>query len=198
MAVLTGSCSDGGSVTDTIEFIIGNFTEMNKLWVRMALAAAGTKDKDRRAGEREELRLLVGKNLARLSQLDGLDSHLYTTAVLPQMLEQIVNCKEVVAQQYLMECLIQVFPDEFHIGTLGELLASCTQLQPGADVRLVLVALLDRLAAYGAKQIQSSGTPLQPAVLDTLRDGLNKLIEVLTRGLCWDSLLCLPCRLVLT
>ncbi len=41
---------------------------------------------------------------------------------------QIVNCKDEIAQYYLMDCVIQVFPDEFHLSTLETLLQACPQL----------------------------------------------------------------------
>jgi hypothetical protein len=50
----------------------------------------------------------VGKNLEYLSQLDGLDFRLYSGMVLPRVLEQIISCKDDIAQQYLMQCVIQV------------------------------------------------------------------------------------------
>ncbi len=69
-------CRAGGDVNDSISFILQNFTEMNKLWVRMQHQGP-VRDKARREQERRELRLLVGKNLARLSQLDGVDVAIY-------------------------------------------------------------------------------------------------------------------------
>ena len=45
--------------------------------------------------------------------------------VLPQILEQVVNCKDSIAQQYLMECVAQVFPVEFHVPTLPVWLQVC-------------------------------------------------------------------------
>lgn len=47
-----------------------NFAEMNKLWVRMQ-HQGHSRDKERREREREELRILVGTNLVRLSQLES-------------------------------------------------------------------------------------------------------------------------------
>jgi hypothetical protein len=44
---------------------------------------------------------------------------------------QIVNCKDELAQYYLMDCIIQVFPDEYHLQTLETLLSACPQLQVG-------------------------------------------------------------------
>ena len=59
-----------------MSFIIANFSEMNKLWVRMQ-HQGHTKEKAKREKERQELRILVGTNLVRLSQLDGVDSNIY-------------------------------------------------------------------------------------------------------------------------
>ena len=72
-----------------------------------------SRDRERRENERRELRILVGTNLVRLSQLECIDINKFKTGVLPGVLEQVVNCKDAcIAQEYLMECIIQVFPDE--------------------------------------------------------------------------------------
>jgi vacuolar protein sorting-associated protein 35 len=34
---------------------------------------------------------------------------LYQKTILPSILEQVVNCKDVIAQEYLMEVVIQVY-----------------------------------------------------------------------------------------
>ena len=60
-----------GNVKDSIHFILQNFAEMNKLWVRMQ-HQGHTREK-----ERLELKILVGTNLVRLSQLEAVDSELY-------------------------------------------------------------------------------------------------------------------------
>ena len=61
---------------DSIDFILLNFSEMNKLWVRMQ-HQGHTREKEKRERERQELRILVGTNLVRLSQLDGVDAAFY-------------------------------------------------------------------------------------------------------------------------
>ena len=68
------------------------------------------RERERRERERMELRILVGTNLVRLSQLDNIDIELYKSTVLPGVLEQVVSCRDAIAQEYLMECVIQVFP----------------------------------------------------------------------------------------
>lgn len=46
-----------------------------------------------------------------------------------QLFLKVVNCKDELAQFYLMDCIIQVFPDEYHLQTLEILLSACPQLQ---------------------------------------------------------------------
>ena len=80
---------------------------MNKLWVRMQ-HQGHTRERERREKERLELRILVGTNLVRLSQLEAMDSTLYQKKILPNVLEQVIRCRDAIAQEYLMECIIQV------------------------------------------------------------------------------------------
>jgi len=137
----------GGSVTDAIEFILQNFGEMNKLWVRMQHQGA-VRDKPRREKERRNLRQLVGTNLVRLSELHGVDVNVYKETVLPRILEQTVNCKDTIAQEYLMDCIINVFPDDFHLATLETFLKTCSQLQEGVNVKGIIITLMNRLSNY--------------------------------------------------
>lgn len=53
-----------------------NFAEMNKLWVRMQ-HQGHSREKEKREKERQELRILVGTNLVRLSQLEFVDVQRY-------------------------------------------------------------------------------------------------------------------------
>lgn len=101
--------------------------------------------KEKREQERKELRLLVGTNLVRLSHLETITVDLYKTVVLPKVLEQIVNCNDEIAQEYLMECIIQVFPDDFHIQTLEEYLRACSEMNEDVNVKNIIVALVERL-----------------------------------------------------
>ncbi|KAK9803789.1 hypothetical protein WJX73_008689 [Symbiochloris irregularis] len=142
---------EGGRIQDAVDFLLLNFTEMNKLWVRMQHQGA-QRDRDRREKERQQLADLVGKNLTYLSQLEGLNFELYQGQVHPRVLEQVVGCRDDLAQQYLMQCVVQVFPDDFHLGTLSPLLAALPQLQPGVKIHVILSSLLDRLARYASVQ----------------------------------------------
>lgn len=56
--------------------------------------------------------------------------------VLPGILEQSVSCKDAISQEYLMECVIQVFPDEYHLATLHEFLHACSGLEQDVQVKI--------------------------------------------------------------
>ena len=59
-------------IDDSIDFILLNFAEMNKLWVRMQ-HQGHSREREKKEKERMELRILVGTNLVRLSQLENID-----------------------------------------------------------------------------------------------------------------------------
>ena len=71
-----------GSVSDAVEFVLLNFGEMNKLWVRMQ-HLGHSRELERRERERRDLRILVGTNLVRLSQLESLDLPKYKAVRTP-------------------------------------------------------------------------------------------------------------------
>jgi len=69
---------------------------------------------------------------------------LFFQIVLPKIMEQVVSCRDSIAQEYLMECIIQVFPDEYHLNTLDDFLKSCRELSPNVNIRSILISLIDR------------------------------------------------------
>lgn len=143
-----------GTVEDSYKFILANFMEMNKLWVRMQhmLGDRSKEIRRQRTKERNELRLLVGTNLVRLSQLEHVTSKIYGEVILSQILDHIVEVGEPLSQAYLMDCLVQVFPDEYHIETLPILLNVCPRLRDKVNIRTILQGLMDRLAKYLAEE----------------------------------------------
>ncbi|XP_062102677.1 vacuolar protein sorting-associated protein 35A-like [Humulus lupulus] len=167
---------DADTVVDAVEFVLQNFTEMNKLWVRMQHQGPA-REKEKREKERSELRDLVGKNLHVLSQIEGIDLEMYKESVLPRVLEQVVNCKDEIAQFYLMDCIIQVFPDEYHLQTLDVLLGACPQLQPSVDIKTVLSQLMERLSNYAASSSEVLPEFLQVEAFSKLSNAIGKVIE---------------------
>ena len=170
--------ADESSLADVCEFIIGNFTETTRLWIRLSNqnGVAGQRDRVKRERERYDLRLLVGASLVRLSQLDGMTKSFYTEKVLPKILEQVIESRDTMAQQYLLDCTVQVFPDDFHLGSLQVLLSTCSQTQKTVDLRPVLINLMNRLRNF-LVQSNSSSVAGQSEVFALFRTHLEKIMH---------------------
>jgi vacuolar protein sorting-associated protein 35 len=121
---------------------------MNKLWVRLQ-HQGHSREREKRTQERKELQLLVGSNIVRLSQLVDLDT--YKNIILAPLLEQVVQCRDVLAQEYLLEVITQVFPDEFHLHTLDQFLAATARLNPAVNIKAIVIGMMDRLSSYATK-----------------------------------------------
>ncbi|KAH6634956.1 vacuolar protein sorting-associated protein 35 [Chaetomium sp. MPI-SDFR-AT-0129] len=146
--------SDGpeGNLQDSINFVLTNFVEMNKLWVRLQ-HQGHSREREQRTQERKELQLLVGSNVVRLSQL--VDLRAYKDGILAPLLEQVVQCRDVLAQEYLLEVITQVFPDEFHLHTLDQFLGAVSRLNPHVNVKGIVIGLMDRLSDYAERESQN-------------------------------------------
>uniref|UniRef100_A0A383WCT9 Vacuolar protein sorting-associated protein 35 n=1 Tax=Tetradesmus obliquus TaxID=3088 RepID=A0A383WCT9_TETOB len=175
----TGSpyAGEGGDIHDAVDFLLTNFMEMNKLWVRMQHQGA-PRDRERREKERQQLQDLVGKNLTYISQLDGLTFELYAGSVLPRLLEQVVSCKDELAQQYLMQAVIQGFPDAFHLASLDALLSALPELQSGVKLHAVMASLMDRLARYAASDPSVVGQLLERHAFEKFVESISKVAEL--------------------
>ena len=92
---------------EAIEYIHINLKESTNLWMRIG----ETRDKARRQKERNDLKMLIGENLMRISSLEGVNIRIYKKMVLPKMLELIEWTKDAMTQEYLLDCMIQGFPE---------------------------------------------------------------------------------------
>lgn len=122
---------------------------MNKLWIRVQTTPG--KEKTRRERERNDLKVTIGENLVRISQLEGCTLDVYQEFVLDKLIEIIHMKDDKISQQYLMDCIIQAFPDEYHINTLEKLLQTCAAImQNNVDIKTIFIRLMDRLADFAA------------------------------------------------
>ncbi|QLL31497.1 hypothetical protein HG536_0B03600 [Torulaspora globosa] len=136
-----------GAVDFNVNFIVTNFIEMNKLWVRLQHQGP-LREREQRTKERRELQILIGSQLVRLSQIVDDNLSLYKEQILPVMLEQVIQCRDAVSQEYLLDAICQVFPDEFHLATLDALLEATTRLNPEVSMNKIVLTLIDRLNGY--------------------------------------------------
>lgn len=172
----------GGDILDCVDFILINFTEMNKLWVRMQHQGT-SRDRAKRERERKQLSILVGKNLSLISGLEGVDVKLYKEAILPKVLDQIVSCRDPIAQQDLLDILIQVISDDWHLRTLKPLMKMLIQLEPEVDVKAIIISLMERLGNYimspegGASMTNSSVPVAKELIFPTFFQYITRMIE---------------------
>lgn len=171
--------STRGEFDETVEFLVANFIEMNKLWVRLQHQGHSL-ERLVRLQERRELKILVGLNLVRLLQaVDdfGGDAYepvqYYRDRIFPLITEQIIQCRDPLAQSYLVDVIIQVFPVTFHLATLGELLTLVLSLNIQLSKSELVLALVDRLAGDDA-----AGGEGGAAVFATFWDFYQRLAEV--------------------
>ncbi|KAJ2500726.1 retromer complex subunit Vps35 [Coemansia sp. RSA 1972] len=148
---LDGVDGPEGNLDDSTHFILTNFVEMNKLWVRLQHQGL-SRDKERREAERRDLRTLVGSNLLRLASLTGVPRATYESDILPRLLSQVVSCRDTLAQEYLMEALVQAFSDEWHLATVGQLMEAISGLGPKVSIKTIVIPLVDRISAYAARR----------------------------------------------
>lgn len=137
----------GGTLEDAFSFLLTNFVEAARLWVRLQHQGSG-RERQRRERERHDLRVLVGFPLVRMSQLEGMSAAFYQQQALPKLLDHVLTCRDGMAQQYLLDCIIQVFSDECHLQTLEAFLHASLRVQPSVDLKSIFINLLNRLAAF--------------------------------------------------
>jgi len=167
---------EGGNIEDAFDFIYTNFCESNRLWVRMQNQGP-IKDKQKREKERHDLRVLVGANLVRMSQLDGVTQEYYADIALPKILEHIIAVKDTMSQQYLFESMIQVFPDEYHIKTLEKVLEAYTKANPAVDMKVIMVTLMNRLADFLSNNEGGNAVMASVDIFSLIRTHLQAILE---------------------
>jgi vacuolar protein sorting-associated protein 35 len=134
------------STEQFVEVILTNFREMNKLWVRMQFQGR-LRDFDKRKQERSHIRMLIGKNLVYLSNLGEtrLSQEIYNNQVLPVLLSQAIASRDIVTQDYLFECIVQVYNDEFHLNSQPIYMAELAKVVPGVAVNSILSGFIERI-----------------------------------------------------
>jgi vacuolar protein sorting-associated protein 35 len=173
--------SEDCTTEDAIGFILQNLEEMARLWRRLSDNTMG-EEKMLRERERQDLKILIGENINRLSSLEGLTNQLYKDKILPKLIEIIFEKREnkvdALAQQYLMECIIQAFPDEFNILCMDDILKAATQLDETVDVKSLFIILMEKLARYVGDNSEESKSIIESAekIFEPLKSSIDKIV----------------------
>ena len=177
---------EGANFEDSLKFIIENMEEMNRLWIRLSGGVQGA-ERAKREKEREELKVLIGESMTKLSSLENLNLELYEQLVLPKLLNIILNSKDKLCQQYLMECIIHAFPDSYNVKCIESLLEATSNLEEGVDIGIIFVSLMQKLGNYfgrynksekdensNDKQIFETAQNIYPALLKNFKGYMNQ------------------------
>ena len=169
---------ENSKLEHTLKFILQNLEEMNRLWIRLSTGCTGN-EKLMREKERNELKVLVGENIIRLSSLNGLTLEMYRDEVLNKMITILLDSKDQLSQQYLMECIIHAFPDEYNIHCMDTILDTCTKLVPSVDVKGLFIALMEKLAKFVNDSSKDQNEILESAekIFGLLKSNIDKIID---------------------
>ena len=134
-----------------IDFLIANFIEMNKLWVRLQYQGK-LRDKMSKLKERKEMELLIGYNLVQITEVLDLENEenairLYKENTLPRILKQVISCRDIISQEYLLDIIFQIFPESYHCDftCIDLYLASFLKLTPKTGISKCVVTLLEQI-----------------------------------------------------
>ena len=175
---------EGASFEDSLKFLIENMEEMIRLWIRLSVGTSGG-EKMKREQERDELKILIGESMNKLTSLENLNLDLYENNVLPRLLDIIVNSKDRLCQQYLMECIIHAFPDSYNVKCMERLLEAISYLEQGVDIGNIFVSLMQKLGNYfgrqdknvednSDKQIFETAQSIYPSLLKNFNGYINQ------------------------
>lgn len=134
-----------------IDFLIANFIEMNKLWIRLQYQGQ-LREKSSKLKERKEVELLIGYNLVQLTGVLDLEEHslalkLYRENTLPRILKQVISCRDIISQEYLLDILFQIFPESYHcdLTCIDLYLGSFLKLTPKTNISKSVVTLIEQI-----------------------------------------------------
>lgn len=174
-AELTDSCTS---------FLLRNLGDSTRLWVRMQRMQTAKREDPDQEKPRDELIPTITDNLTRLSTLSGLELEMYTKSVLPRLMGQINSCKDRSAQQFLLDGIIQTFPDRFHLHTLPELLGICVMLGKNenvAGIRGSVALIMEKVSNYASSAEHKAEVEAidqsSPGILMQIKKCIDRVLE---------------------
>eukprot|EP01069_Polyplicarium_translucidae_P007093 Polyplicarium_translucidae@DN3057_c0_g1_i1.p1 len=136
-------------------FLLANFVEATKLWVRLQnqaavlqVTSASESSVLKQQKQRSELRVLVAAYLVRMAQGKGLTAEFFRTRTIPSLYSHILPLKNARAQHYLLECTVQVFNEKLLLSSLDVVMGGLAKVQDAAFAAAVMRSLMQRLTTF--------------------------------------------------
>lgn len=129
------NCREGGSgAEDAFLFLLTNFNESARLWVRLQQQSS-VRDRAKRENERQDLRVLVGSALVRMAQLEGMTVEFYKTQALPAILQQVCSLYRSIILKPLQKAAIDIPTTATPVDLLGDLQHTAIVATAGHQLR---------------------------------------------------------------
>ena len=160
---------------DDIDILLENFKEMNKLWIRIGclkyyLGSDGVK-------ARNELKEMIGDNIAKLANIPDLNSDLYKNKILFPLLKIIIECGDYISQEYILLKIIDLFPDELNIKNIDIIITSLGQMKEKVDIKEIFIKIMEKLGNFNSveklKDIKSN------EIFEKLNGSIEQIIQEL-------------------
>ena len=144
-----------------VDFLMINFREMNKLWIRNNKLGYFTKIGIKKI--RNELKVLISENLMRFAfVLNGINDkkinkeNIYKDKILIPILDLIKKSNDEISQEYILVCLIQVFNEEYSIKNIDIIINALNEVNENVDKKQILKDIMEKLIKYkGIEKIKN-------------------------------------------
>lgn len=115
------------------------------------------------------MKVTVGENIERLSVICN-DKDFYLSHVFPAF-EEILNDSDELSKIYLIDCIVQAFPDEFHLHTIKEFMKLSIKIQLTADIIDMVLSILNRILLH----LKENQKNIDKESLDSMKEYLGLL-----------------------
>ena len=128
----------------SLDFLLTNFAQMNRMWVRIEDIMGSDERKEQRA----DFSVLIGTNIQRISALNGITIEKYSNVILPFIAKHVELCEDALAQEFILRSIIHAFPEDFHIATVDHLFGVFAKVEQGVKILDIVNQLLERFLQY--------------------------------------------------
>ena len=155
----------GGSILDTIYFLVKNLEEMNRAWIRMTLNA-NFDERPILEKERDDIKIIISDAIYLISKLKGMNINLFEKEVLPKILEIIFMYDDYISQEYIMECIFNHFPESYIIKNLDFLLLTLSKLNKEVDKKKLFIIAIEKIFNYYKSNIEKEESEEKEKILN--------------------------------
>ena len=122
-------------------YLLNNFAQMNRMWVRIEDLMAS----DERKNQRSEFSSLIGKNIQCIANLKNITSKSYTSIIFPFLIKHVELCEDALAQDFILKSIIKYFPSNFHLETIDNIFGVFSKIEQGVNVLDIVNLLLETI-----------------------------------------------------